>query len=427
MKTAIANTDTDTAREPMRRSLTKNPQQKILRVPTSENPLIDTPVANTPVGAFGVHLHGELPLREDLDPKSFTLEGKKRLILFRISPCSANNHSDPSIRLMNDLFKNFFNNLLRESNTDNINQEIYNLKNFLSRERIKYGIETAYTDLKYFKEAYDDLLKRPLLSAKEKKHQLKYIEKEMINTYINIKYILEHPEFLVDINVYDDRNPNVPNKHYYTTKEIMGSSTSYIEGTISAFNVSDTYSETKRPDTTTPTFEPLIYPPDGSDINLLTQIIREKKTKPFTRDYFTITNDDGINYHLTLKQLCDYYYDRGYTILIGYDASCNIFTRKDKVITRHADIVSATDRYVNNPEISHPLSAKDVDKLKEVIDQTPKIFDLEKLLKALEKEPYVNFLRPSKGGSQTIKNRKISKTTVKKRKGKKRMRRTKRQ
>jgi len=126
MKTAnIANTNTEPKRAPMMRSLTKTPQQEIPRVPTLENPLI-----TTPVGAFGIHLHGELPLKRDLSPETFRLEGnKKRLILFTVFPCSANNHSDPSIRFINDLFKNFFNDLLRESNNDNINQNFIKRKN----------------------------------------------------------------------------------------------------------------------------------------------------------------------------------------------------------------------------------------------------------------------------------------------------------
>jgi hypothetical protein len=408
---------------PMMRSLTKNPQQKISRVSTSENPLI-----NTPVGAFGIHLHGELPLKRDLSPETFRLEGdKKRLILFTVFPCSANNHSDPSIRFINDLFKNFFNDLLRESHNDNVNQKIIGLKKFLSRERIKYGIETAYKDLKYCKEEYDKL-STSVHKSKLTERNLKKLEEEMRNTYTYIKYILDHPDFLVDINIYDERNPDVPNKHYDTTKEIMESSTSYIEGTIDAFKVRDTYSVSKIPDTSIPPFRPLIIP-KGTSINLLTQIIREKeKSNTSINDYITIRNDNGKKYELTLEQLCDYYFDKGYTILIGYDTSCNIFTRKDEVITKHADIVSATDRYVNNPEISHPLSSEDSVELRAFLDSGPLqelLGPLEDLLAVLEREPYVNFLRPSKGGSLKIKNRKISKTTVKKRRGKKR-RRTKR-
>jgi len=378
----------------------------------------DNPNPNTNVVGLLIATHGLCPLNA-----TFPLQGTdKRIISFKIFPCTINFIDRKGVDIIYGMFKNGIDRILPSLSDNNIYEKLHELRVELTHYLIPNAIRESYIKLNEYRAKYKALLRNPRIPDFE--YEKIKLEQEIREIYMYIKYILEFPHLLLDINVYDEDNPEVPDKLLHTTDEFIKSQGG-VDGTISAFKLSDTFSRSKRQTQSQKAALQLLgLPEDGRPINLLPKI-RDNQ-------YITVEGEMGHkSYNTTLEQISNYLFNvAGATILIELDVSCNsCTTSKGKPITKHDRVRTILEQMADSIRARSkiPDEAIYVEHLKHLLESQPNYSNLIQLLETMDKDPmFTEILRPPKGGSQKIKNRKISKTTVKKRKGKNR-RRTKRQ
>ena len=373
---------------------------------------------NTNVVGLLIATHGLCPLNA-----TFLLEGtNKRIISFKIFPCTINFIDRKGVDIIYGMFKNGIDRILPSLSDNNIYEKLHELRVELTHYLIPNAIRESYIKLNEYRAKYQALLNDPRIpDFKDEKIKL---EQEIREMYTYIKYILKFPHLLLDINVYDEDNPEVPDKLLHTTDEFIRSQGGF-DGTISAFKLSDTFSRSKRQIRSQKAALQLLgLPGDGRPINLLPKI---RDTQ-----YITIEGEMGHKtYDTTLEQISNYLFNvAGATILIELDVSCNSCTTSTgKPITKHDRVKTILEQMADSIDdrSNIPDEARYVEHLKHLLESQPDYSNLIQLLETMETDPiFTEILQPSKGGSQKIKNHKISKKTVKKKKGKKR-RKTKRQ
>lgn len=398
-------------------TLKKEAPKKMLKL-RSMPKVGDNPNPNTNVVGLLIATHGLCPLNT-----TFPLQGTdKRIISFKIFPCTINFIDRKGVDIIYGMFKNGIDRILPTLSDNNIYEKLHELREELTHYLIPNAIRESYVKLNEYRAKYQALLRNPRIPNFENE-KIK-LEQEIREIYMYIKYILEFPYLLLDINVHDEDNPNVPNKLLHTTDEFIRSQGGF-DGTISAFKLSDTFSRSKRQTQSQKSALQLLgLPGDGRPINLLPKI-RDNQ-------YITVEGETGHKtYDTTLEQISNYLFNvAGATILIELDVSCNSCTTSTgKPITKHDRVRNILEQMADSihARSNIPDEARYVEHLKHLLESQPDYSNLIQLLATMDIDPmFTEILRPSKGGSQKIKNRKFSKTTVKKRKGKKRRRTKKR-
>ena len=350
-----------------------------------------------------------IPLLVGLNPHGFEAQGyinitqefgpNRRYVSIQLMQDTISMHDTLTISFLDKTIKDFLNHMLPKITNDFENDKMIEmLEEMLAREIIKQSIPKCIP-----------LLEKYLLELKNN------IFNPAVKEFcLYLDYMLISP-LLASIEVYDERQPRVPNKKFTIEKQNhnLSNAARTVTDTVVAFNLPEIYTQSKIP---LPG-----EPPVNLDFdNLLQKMIEYARHNPLpefieTATHYTFTTRSFLYYVFRIMNK---------TILFAYDTSCNEPEETQSALKRSKNVKSKLTTVADLKLAEFIINTPGYRKLYGLLRE---IYNLSQRFPPGEKIPWISTpdkwpVPGNRGGSnKTIKRRrKTKKRRTNKRKTKKR-------